>query len=110
MRIPSSARCAASLAHTGEWVLVFRGFIINIGVRLMGARMAWPLAVLGSVVLGLSHLYQGAVGVVTTALVSFMLAIVFIASRGNLILTMLVRGFVNTLSLTLALLGLARLV
>lgn len=90
--------------------LVFRGFVIRVGTSLLGSAMTWPLAVLGSVVFGLSHMYQGTVGVVTTGMVSFVFGIVFILSRSNLLLCILVHGLVNTISLTLAFLGWAQLV
>ena len=89
--------------------LVFRGFLIQIGVHLLGERFLWPIAIVGSTVFGLSHLYQGIAGVISTGTVGLLFAIVFVASRRNLVLTMLVHGFVNTISLGLAFLGIRAL-
>lgn len=89
--------------------LVFRGFLIQMGVRLMGAHFLWPIAIFSSIVFGLSHYYQGLSGVLATGTVSFLFAIVFIVSKRNLLLTMLVHGFVNTISFSLGYFGVIEL-
>lgn len=88
---------------------VFRGFLIQMGVHLLGERFVWPVAMASAMVFGLSHLYQGTVGVVSTGVVAFLFAVVFILSNRNLLLVMLVHGFVNSISLTLAFLGIRHL-
>jgi len=85
--------------------LVFRGFLIQIGERLLGSWSVWPVAAGGAIVFGLSHYYQGLAGMLTTGILGFLFAVIFIVSKRNLILTMLVHGFVNTISLTLAFTG-----
>lgn len=85
--------------------LVFRGFLIQIGERLLGSWSVWPVAAGGAIVFGLSHYYQGLAGMLTTGVLGFLFAVIFIVSKRNLILTMLVHGFVNTISLTLAFTG-----
>jgi len=88
---------------------VFRGFLINVGVHILGDRLLWPLAIASSIVFGISHLYQGPVGVISTGAIAFLFAVVFIVSGRNLLLVILAHGFVNTISLGLAFLGLRAL-
>ncbi|MEW6169565.1 MAG: CPBP family intramembrane glutamic endopeptidase [Pseudomonadota bacterium] len=86
--------------------MVFRGFLIQVGTRLLGERYLWPITVGSAAVFGLSHLYQGLSGVFETGAIGLLLAVVFVASRRDLMLTMLVHGFVNTISLSLMYFGL----
>jgi membrane protease YdiL (CAAX protease family) len=90
--------------------LVFRGFFLQYGIRLFGEAYLWPLAVAGSSVFGLSHLYQGPAGVISTGIIGLLLATVFILSQRSLVLVMLVHGGVDTIYFVLAFLGVKPLV
>ena len=85
--------------------LVFRGFLIEIGARLFGARAVWPLAVGGSFLFGWVHLYQGASGVLTTGLMGMLLASIYLLTGRRVLLVMIVHGLVDTFAFVLAFTG-----
>lgn len=89
--------------------LLFRGFMIGIGVRLLGERLIWPIAIGSSAVFGLSHFYQGPAGMIITGTTGFVFAAIFIVAGRNLVLVIVVHGLVNTIYLGLAFLGLRAL-
>lgn len=89
--------------------VVFRGFFIAYGIRLLGAGATWPLALLGSVLFGFSHLYQGPAGMLSTGVLGFGLAAIYILSRRNLALAMLTHGLLDSIYYGLAFTGLRAL-
>jgi membrane protease YdiL (CAAX protease family) len=64
--------------------LVFRGFLIGWSTRLLGERAILPSVVLSSALFGYSHLYQGLAGVIETAIVGLLLAILYVKAGRRL--------------------------
>lgn len=87
--------------------ILFRGFLVTRISRLLGdTRTAqWLAILLTSMTFGFSHLYQGWSGVISTALISVILGIIFIKSGRVLWYSILTHGFINLVSLTLIFLG-----
>ena len=89
-------------AAFGEEFL-FRGFYMKRLAKLFGnSNKAWVLAALiTSIYFGISHAYQGLVGVISVFLWSFLISLIFYKNRNNLLLLVLIHGFSDTIGLTL---------
>lgn len=89
-------------AAFGEEFL-FRGFYMKRLAELFGSsNKAWILsALVTSLYFGVSHAYQGLVGVVSVFLWSFLISLIFYKNRKNLLLLVLIHGFSDTIGLTL---------
>jgi membrane protease YdiL (CAAX protease family) len=74
--------------------LVFRGFLIALLAALVPAAPVWVCALAAAVVFGLAHLYQGAVGVVTTFVMGLVLGALYVIS-GSLLAPILVHAMVD---------------
>jgi len=87
--------------------VVFRGFLMTETARLLGTS-TWALAVnvvLGAVVFGLAHGYQGRSGVLSTGVAGALLGVVFVASGFDLWLAILTHGFIDTVGIALIAVG-----
>lgn len=89
-------------AAFGEEFL-FRGYYMKALAELLGnSNKAWFLsAVITSVYFGISHIYQGVVGIVSVFLWSLAISLLFNKNRKNLLLLVLIHGFSDTIGLTL---------
>lgn len=89
-------------AAFGEEFL-FRGFYMKGLAELFGnSNKAWLFsALITSIYFGVSHAYQGLVGVISVFLWSFLISIIFYRNRKNLLLLVLIHGFSDTIGLTL---------
>ncbi len=83
--------------------LFFRGYLLRGAAReLGGSRRAWIGAgILSTLVFGLAHAYQGASGVINTALVGGILAVQYARKPEGLVSCILAHGLYNTVGLTL---------
>ncbi len=88
--------------------IIFRGFMITEMQAMLGkGNVAIAISiVVGSIIFGLAHWYQGKSGVISTGIIGAMLAVIFVASDFNLWLPILTHGFIDTVGLTLIYLGL----
>lgn len=87
--------------------VVFRGFLMTETARLLGTS-PWATAinvVLGAVVFGLAHGYQGRSGVLSTGVAGALLGLVFVASGFDLWLAILTHGFIDTVGIALIAVG-----
>lgn len=87
--------------------IVFRGFLMSETARLLGTS-PWATAVnvvLGAVVFGLAHGYQGRSGVLSTGVAGALLGLVFVASGFDLWLAILTHGFIDTVGIALIAVG-----
>lgn len=89
-------------AAFGEEFL-FRGYYMKGLAELLGnSNKSWLLsATITSVYFGVSHAYQGLVGVISVFLWSLCLSLIFNKNRNNLLLLVLIHGFSDTIGLTL---------
>lgn len=89
-------------AAFGEEFL-FRGYYMKSLAELLGnSNKAWLVsAIITSVYFGISHIYQGIVGVVSVFLWSLAISLLFNKNRKNLLLMVLIHGFGDTIGLTL---------
>jgi membrane protease YdiL (CAAX protease family) len=78
--------------------MTFRGYLITqIKKHCCGDSFGAVIAlIITSASFGLSHLYQGATGVLSTGLIGFILGVIYIKNRYNLWLPIFTHGFVNT--------------
>jgi len=80
--------------------VVYRGFLLHyLHVLPFHLSLTWALVV-ASVIFGIGHLYQGALGAVQTALIGLVLGAMFLLS-GNLLLPMVVHGLLDLRALAL---------
>jgi membrane protease YdiL (CAAX protease family) len=88
--------------------ITFRGYLITRLKKLLGNSplVLFFILVLTSAPFGLSHLYQGLSGVLSTGFIGFIFGFIFIKNGYNLWLPILTHGFVNTVALTLTYLDL----
>ena len=91
-----------AFATFGEEFL-FRGYYMKSLAEQMGdSNKAWILsALIISTYFGISHAYQGIVGVVSVFLWSLAISLLFYKNRNNLLLLVLVHGFSDTIGVTL---------
>lgn len=95
-------------AAFGEEFL-FRGYYMKALAELLGNNnRAWLLsAIITSLYFGVSHAYQGLVGVVSVFLWSFTISLIFNKNRNNLLLLVLIHGFYDSVGITLIFLNIA---
>ncbi len=89
-------------AAFGEEFL-FRGYYMKALAELLGnTNKAWLLsAFITSLYFGVSHGYQGAIGIVGSFLWSFFISMIFNKNRSNLLLLVLLHGFYDSVGITL---------
>ncbi len=89
-------------AAFGEEFL-FRGYYMKAFAELLGNNnKAWLLsAIITSIYFGVSHGYQGTIGMVSSFLWAFCIAMIFNKNRSNLLLLVLVHGIYDTVGITL---------
>ena len=92
--------------------IIYRGYVVKRLAIIFGdTNKTWLLsAVIASLAFGFAHSYQGPTGIISTAIVGFIFALIFIYNRTNLMLTVLTHGIYNTIAITLIYLGKARLI
>ncbi len=83
--------------------VIFRGFILKELVLLGGGGKASVVIglVISSVIFGLPHAYQGKSGVISTAIVGFLLGALFVWGGYNLWLVILAHGVTDTVGLAM---------
>ncbi len=89
-------------AAFGEEIL-FRGYYMKALAELFGNNnKAWIFsAFITSLYFGISHAYQGLIGVVSVFLWSFVISLIFNKNRNNLLLLVLIHGIYDTIGVTL---------
>lgn len=94
------------LAAFGEEIC-FRGFLMKRIAQVFGeTHWAWFISlVLASVVFGWGHTEQGISGWVQEGISGFLLGVLFLVSRKNLVLPIVAHGVSNSLAFTLIYLG-----
>lgn len=94
------------LAAFGEEIS-FRGFLMKRIAQVFGeTHWAWFISlVLASVVFGWGHTEQGISGWVQEGISGFLLGVLFLVSRKNLVLPIVAHGVSNSLAFTLIYLG-----
>ena len=92
--------------------IIFRGYVVKRLAIIFGdTNRSWLLsAIIASIAFGFAHTYQGPAGIVTTAIIGFMFALIFIYSRNNLMLPILSHGIYNMIAITLIYLGKSRII
>lgn len=88
-----------TLAAFGE-EFVYRGYIQNRWVDLVGDdRNGWIIAVLiTSVLFGISHAYQGIVGMLTTSMIAILYSAIYLRFKRNLWASIIAHGFYDTIA------------
>ncbi len=83
--------------------LLFRGYYMKSLAELIGNNnTSWLLsALITSTYFGISHAYQGLIGVVSVFLWSFVISLLFIKNRNNLLLLVLIHGIYDSIGITL---------
>ena len=78
---------------------IYRGFLINRIAELgSGSKAAWRLAVvISSTVFGLIHYDWGIAGMVQTGCMGLALGVSYLVVRGNLWVTILAHGYMDTI-------------
>lgn len=99
-----------TLAAFGE-ELGYRGYVLERAASLGGhSKAAYAVAMaLISALFGLGHVYQGAAGIVSSAVAGLYFGTLYLASGRNLWLAILAHGSSNTLALAMTYLGLVPL-
>lgn len=87
--------------------LVFRGFVIGWGTWIFGGRWSIGLTLLSATIFGLSHLYQGAAGVITTGLIGLLFGLLYLRMDRKLLAPIVAHMTVNAYGITLLYLGFA---
>lgn len=92
--------------------ITYRGYVLRrLAIILGNTSRSWVFAAaIASVAFGLSHQYQGPAGVVSTGMIAFMLGIIFVFNKNNLMVLVLTHGIYNMIAMTLIYLGRARMV
>jgi membrane protease YdiL (CAAX protease family) len=92
--------------------LLFRGYYMKALAELLGNHnKAWLLsAIITSLYFGISHVYQGLVGVVSVFLWSLTISLIFNKNRNNLLLLVLIHGLYDTVGVTLIFLNMDHLI
>lgn len=95
-----------TLAGFGE-EFVYRGYLLNrIAQLLGGARRAWLVGLCATtVVFGLGHAYQGASGVIDTALFGFLFGVLYVLAGRNLWVAVIAHGVADTTAFVLLFFG-----
>ena len=81
--------------------LAFRGYLLNRSLDLFGNQWAGIIAsvLLNAAAFGVLHAYQGLGGVLNTAVDAALFAVIYLAGRRNLWLTVLVHGIGNSIGM-----------
>tara|TARA_E500000318_G_scaffold110628_1_gene126670 strand:+ start:5285 stop:5965 length:681 start_codon:yes stop_codon:yes gene_type:complete len=89
-------------AALGEEFL-FRGYYMKALAELLGnsSKAWWASAIVTSMYFGISHAYQGAIGVVSVFLWSLCMSVIFIKKRNNLLLLVAIHGIYDSIGITL---------
>lgn len=92
--------------------MIYRGYVLKrIAIILGDTNKVWLLSVvIVSIIFGLAHNYQGLSGIMTTAFIAFLLGLIFIFNKNNLIVLILIHGIYNMIAITLIYLGKARMI
>jgi len=87
--------------------ILFRGFLLTRISKILKLNKSSNLLALlaTSFLFGFCHFYQGWSGVISTGLIGFIFAIIFLAFDKNLWYTILTHGFVNMTALTILYFG-----
>ena len=87
--------------------VVFRGFLMGRLAHILGGgRAAWiGAAVLGAILFGGLHAYQGVAGVLITGFMGLLLGLLYLLVGRNLWVVILAHGLVDTISLVAVYLG-----
>lgn len=95
-----------TLAGFGE-EFVYRGYLLNRVAQLLGgARRAWLVGLCATaVVFGLGHAYQGASGVIDTALFGFLFGVLYLLAGRNLWVAVIAHGVADTTAFVLLFFG-----
>ncbi|HYL20762.1 MAG TPA: CPBP family intramembrane glutamic endopeptidase [Gemmatimonadales bacterium] len=95
-----------TLAGFGE-EFVYRGYLLNRIAQLLGGRPRAWLVSLGAttVVFGLGHVYQGASGVIDTALFGFLFGVLYLLAGRNLWVAVIAHGVADTTAFVLLFFG-----
>jgi membrane protease YdiL (CAAX protease family) len=96
-----------SLAAFGE-EMAYRGYLFNRLVDLLGNnRLGWGIGIVVSALLfGLGHIYQGITGVLETCVFGAVMACLYLATKRNLWLPIIVHGVNDTVGFVLIFSGL----
>jgi membrane protease YdiL (CAAX protease family) len=83
--------------------ITFRGYLITRLIKILGDKhiVRFFILMVTSIPFGLSHLYQGWAGVLSTATVAFIFGLVFFKSNFNIWYPILTHGFVNSVGFSL---------
>lgn len=83
--------------------LIFRGYYMKGLAELFGNNnKTWLFsAFITSLYFGISHAYQGLIGVISVFLWSFVISLLFNKNRNNLLLLVLIHGIYDTIGITL---------
>lgn len=83
--------------------ITFRGYLITRLVRVLGksSLVLFCILLITSVPFGLSHLYQGWSGVLSTGSIAMVFGYIFIKNNYNIWYTILTHGFVNMVGFTI---------
>ncbi|CAM1364991.1 conserved membrane protein of unknown function [Tenacibaculum soleae] len=83
--------------------LIFRGYYMKGLAELFGNNnKAWLFsAFITSLYFGISHVYQGLIGVVSVFIWSFIISLIFNKNKNNLLLLVLIHGIYDTIGITL---------
>jgi membrane protease YdiL (CAAX protease family) len=79
--------------------VIFRGFVIGWGSKLLGQRWLIPLILLSSIVFGSAHRYQGPAGAVSAGLSGLAFAILYVASGRRLLVPMLAHSVADIIGI-----------
>jgi membrane protease YdiL (CAAX protease family) len=82
--------------------LLFRGYFMKGLAELLGNNnKAWIFsAFITSLYFGISHAYQGLIGVISVFLWSFVISLIFNKNKTNLLLLVLIHGIYDTIGVT----------
>lgn len=80
--------------------ILFRGFLIGWGAKLLGKRWAWVLVVLIAVLFGFGHVNQGVVGQILTGIAGLLFGLTYVACGCKLLPAMIAHGTANALTVS----------
>jgi membrane protease YdiL (CAAX protease family) len=92
--------------------IIYRGYVVKRLAIIFGdTNKTWLLsAIIASVGFGLAHFWLGTVGMISAGFVSFILGLIFVYNRNNLMLLVLVHGIYDMIAITLIYLGKASMI
>jgi len=92
--------------------IIFRGYIIKrLSIIFGDTNKTWLLStIIASIGFGFMHYYQGLSGIISACIIGFMLGLIFIYNRNNLMLPILTHGIYNMMAITLIYLGKERMI